>query len=232
MRTSNKNKYGTSNRALTLIELLVIVIVISMIAAVIHSGIPTRRHPPVTGIHCMSNLKQAALAFRLFAVDNGDRFPMRVSTNAGGSMEYTADQGAAFRHFLAMTNELNTPKILVCPSDNRTYATNFASLENTNVSYFVALDAVLVDPDPKRTRPPDLLLGDRHLSLDGKLTKGIVRLGTNKSVAWAVSLHPVNGETRGNVAFADGHAERITSAQFRGKLISMGDSTNRIALPQ
>jgi len=47
-------------------------------------------------INCVSNLKQIGLAARIYANDHNDMYPP---------------------DFLTMSNELNTPKILVCPSD-------------------------------------------------------------------------------------------------------------------
>lgn len=41
-------------------------------------------------ISCVNNLKQVGLSFRIWAGDNGDHFPMHVSTNAGGSQEWVA----------------------------------------------------------------------------------------------------------------------------------------------
>src|SRR5207247_9294207 len=45
---------------------------------------------------CVNNLKQIGLAFRVYALDNNDCYP------------------SALHQF---TNELSTPKILICPSD-------------------------------------------------------------------------------------------------------------------
>ncbi len=83
-------------------------------------------------INCVNNLKQDGLAFRLWEGDNGDKYPMAVSTNKNGTMEYGGD---VFHHFQVMSNELSTPKILACPADNRTAAATFAGLKNQNVSY-------------------------------------------------------------------------------------------------
>ncbi len=64
---------------------------------------------------CVNNLKQIGLAARIWATDNGDVLPP---------------------NWLAMTNELATPKILVCPGDPaRAAAQNWASLSAANVSY-------------------------------------------------------------------------------------------------
>jgi hypothetical protein len=49
-------------------------------------------------IKCVNNLKNVGLAARIWATDNGDKSQLP-------------------RDFLTMTNELGTPKILVCPSD-------------------------------------------------------------------------------------------------------------------
>ncbi len=66
-------------------------------------------------IHCISNLKQIGLAARMWANDNGDGLPS---------------------NFLTMSNELNTPKILVCPADtSRTKARTWAEFNPGNVSY-------------------------------------------------------------------------------------------------
>jgi hypothetical protein len=90
---------------------------------------------------CPNNLKQIGLAFRTWAIDNDGRFPFNVSTNAGGTMEFCArgadgfDSNAA-QHFQVMSNELSTPRILVCPKDwSRKPAAGFPSLQSSNVSY-------------------------------------------------------------------------------------------------
>src|SRR5205085_8808294 len=75
---------------------------------------------------CTNCLKQIGLAFRSWSLDNNDQFPMRVSVTNGGTMELVAS-GVVYPHFQVMSNELSTPKILLCPNDEkRSYATNFA----------------------------------------------------------------------------------------------------------
>ena len=66
-------------------------------------------------IQCVNNLKQIGLAARMWAQDHNDVYP----TN-----------------FVCMSNELNTPKILVCPADtNRVSAASFSSFTDANCSY-------------------------------------------------------------------------------------------------
>jgi Domain of unknown function (DUF4190)/GYF domain 2 len=92
-------------------------------------------------IQCMNHMKQIGLAARIWSTDNGSKFPFNVSTNAGGTLEYVM-RGSdgydvnAYRHFMAMSNELYTPMILVCPSDkSKTAALSFQYLGPGNVTY-------------------------------------------------------------------------------------------------
>lgn len=105
-------------------------------------------------ISCDNNLKQIGLAFRTWALDNGGQFPFNVSTNAGGTMEFCAtgsdgfDRNAA-RHFEVMSNELSTPRILVCPKDwSREPAAGFPSLQASNVTYRLRSGTNLNETNP------------------------------------------------------------------------------------
>jgi hypothetical protein len=104
--------------------------------------------------YCFNNLQQIGLAFRTWAIDNNGQFPFNVSTNAGGTMEYCArgadgfDSNAAL-HFQVMSNELSTPRILVCPKDqSRRPATRFPSLQASNVTYRVRSGTNLNESNP------------------------------------------------------------------------------------
>ena len=120
-------KRNKPRAAFSLLELIILVGLMAVIAMILLPALAQRgRHGRSPRIKCVNNLKNVGLAFRIFATDNGDRFPMQVSTNAGGSSEYAALPLAVFRHFQAMSNELSTPKIVVCPSDQRVEATTFA----------------------------------------------------------------------------------------------------------
>lgn len=106
-------------------------------------------------ISCVSNLKQIGLAFREWSLDNDDRFPCNVSTNAGGAMEFSAvgrdgfDRNAA-RHFQVLSNELNTPKILVCPEDKaRKPAADFVNLQAGNVTYQLRSGTNVSEANPR-----------------------------------------------------------------------------------
>ncbi len=106
-------------------------------------------------ISCMNNMKQLGLAFRIWAGDNEDQFPFNVSTSKGGTMELCERGGdgydhGAYRHFQVMSNELNTPKILVCPGDSaKQAAADFSELELWNVSYQLRTGSEVRDENPE-----------------------------------------------------------------------------------
>ena len=215
----------SSKSAFTLVELIVILaaaaILVAVLLPVLHSPQRKSQSPakqPAQLINCVSNLKQVGLAFRLWEGDNGDKYPMAVSTNKNGTMEYAGD---VFRHFQVMSNELNTPKILVCPADDRTPAASYAGLENQNVSYFVGLDA-------KETRPQMLMTGDRNVTNGIAPEHGILKLVPDQPAGWTETMH--NG--KGNVGMADGSVQQCTIPGLQQMLKKTGDSTNRIALPE
>ena len=208
-----------TNQGFTLVGLLIIIAVLAILAAMLLPALASAKRK-AQRINCVNNLKQDGLAFRLWEGDNGDKYPMAVSTNKNGTMEY-AEDGNAFRHFQVMSNELSTPKILVCPADDRTAAASFARLKNQNVSYFVGLDATEV-------RPQMLLTGDRNVTNGMAPVRSVLELRPGIPAGWTEAMH--NGQ--GNVGLSDGSVQQVSIPGLQQMLKHTGDSTNRIALPE
>jgi prepilin-type N-terminal cleavage/methylation domain-containing protein len=207
-------------RGFTLTELLVVLVLIVVLAAVLLPWLSRPRRSP-SSTHCMINLKQIGTAFRLWASDHSDKFPMSVSATNEGTLELGV-AGAVYPHFQVMSNELITPKILVCREDARSIATNFTTdFADSRISYFVGVDTAPANPR-------GLLTGDRNLTLNGQTgLGGLVALATNAPASWVTTnLH----KTLGVVGFADGSVQRVTTAQLRQALAASG-TTNRLAIP-
>lgn len=77
-------------------------------------------------IHCVSRLKCIGTAFRVFATDNGERYPLEVAgfrTNlyivpsGAGAGQVNASNAAAWQVAQSMWNQLQIPALLLCPSD-------------------------------------------------------------------------------------------------------------------
>src|SRR5689334_11717518 len=96
-------------------DLLIVVMTVAMFCGVILPSM-SRGKASNCRITCASQLRQIGLAFRMWSNDNGEKFPWRVSTNQGGTLEFS-ESGNALPHFRAISNEVNSPKVLVCSSD-------------------------------------------------------------------------------------------------------------------
>ena len=213
MKTSTQPKGG-----FTLIEVLIVVVTIALVVFVMIPML-TRSTDRRLRVGCINNLKQIGLAARIWSNDNNDEFPW-VSTNGISSRAF-ANTPRVFQHFVVMSNELNTPKVLVCPQDStRTRATGFTNLSNANLSYFIGLEANEADP-------PRLLSGDRTIT-GGIFTNGFLRLlKTNSPAGWTKELHDYGG----NIGLSDGSAFQMTAQELQQQLRKNTLPITRLAIP-
>lgn len=171
----------------TIVELLLVITILFILAALLLPALEQARSRS-RQTQCLSQLKQLGLALHSWAHEHDGRFPFQVLTNQGGSLGSFADPAA---HFRVLSNELAVPGMVWCPTDReRAKAETFATLQTTNVSYWINSAARLGETD-------FLLAGDRNLSL-------------TTPVRWTAGLH----DRKGNLLFADGHVEKSAGAQL------------------
>jgi hypothetical protein len=124
--------------------------------------------------------------------------------------------------FVVMSNELSTPKILVCPSDStRQYQTNFAMLNNNsaNLSYFICGDAA-------EAYPQMILDGDRNIGIVAVQNSPATTTnisGTKWTGAWWAWTASDMHLRVGNLGMADGSAQQATVS---GLQTALGAATN------
>ena len=229
-------------RAFTLIELLVVIAIIAILAAMLLPALAAAKRK-AQKINCVNNLKQIGIAFRIWEGDNSDKYPMAVPSLQGGAKEMASSLGNnppvnpvnVPYLYAVMSNELSTPKVVLCPSDTQVRSVGAGFVANpasagggagfnfttNNTSYFVVGDA-------SDAYPQMILAGDRNISTtttqgaasgslpiqnttQGILANGTLVNGTANYLAWtAGDMHLKTG----NLGLTDGSVASTTvSAQ-------------------
>ena len=240
-----KPKHCNTRGGFTVLELVVVVVVLAVMTGWLIPSLAAARKRAL-GIRCVSHMKQIGTAARLWSGDHNERYPYQVPVSEGGLARTNGTQLAAadaFRFFQVMSNELNVSLILRCPLDairangrksDGSFQSEWSDASFTNnlvVSYFVGCNAA-------EDQPQMLLSGDRNIygptttpdSNDGygnSPTNGsgsrVVFGSKPAKVGWTSRIH---GKI-GNVAFADGSVQQLSSAGLLQAFANSGD-TNTI----
>jgi len=75
--------------AFTFIEMLVVIAVIGLLAALLFPAI-AKAKARAQRLSCVCDLKQIGLSYRQWALDHTNAYPMAISTNFGGTLEHVA----------------------------------------------------------------------------------------------------------------------------------------------
>ncbi len=222
MKASRNNG---ENRGFSMIELLVVIAIIAILASLL-LPVLAQAKARAKRAQCVANLKQTGLAFHSFLHDHDSKFPMQVSTNVGGSLEFVRSSYLVagelyfqFHHFQALSNDLLNPSLLACPSDQaRSAAADFRALQDANISYFVGANAEYGVANA-------VLAGDRNLTNTAAGGSSLLRLQNGTQVTWTGELHAF----KGNILYADGRVDELNTPGFQ--LANLGASPVDLIMP-
>jgi type II secretory pathway pseudopilin PulG len=213
-------KGNQRSRAMTLVEVFMVVACAVVLAYII---LPWFARAKIGGRpNCATNLKQINLAFFIWGEDNNNKYPTAISVTDGGAMELIK-AGNVAGLFQVMSNELSTPRVLVCPADTeRTFVTNWNELNEAHISYFISADV------SNKTNRNLVLDGDDNLIIGGAPVKsGLLEFSSNSPIAWSDKRHKYVGI----LGFADGSVREESQSSMQQAFQGTGLATNRIAIP-
>jgi prepilin-type processing-associated H-X9-DG protein len=232
--TKLMNQLHKRIKAFTLIELAVVLGVLALFGAMVLPAM-ARARGTSSRIACADNLKQIGVAFNSWKVNHFGLYPMTVLAGAGGppgsaagqtiaasansAVVVSGSQGAAgvtYAVFGVMSNELSTPKICVCPSDERTAHSNFTMSVTGTAGSLVAQSSTIggSDPNPlyfnnfklsyflgvnaQASSPQMILAGDRNIQgwyNNSTSPANVNGYGNQNSAECAMGTNWVSGST-------------------------------------
>jgi hypothetical protein len=185
------------------------------------------------GLVCGNNLRQIGVAFQTWADSHEDKIPWLVPQAKGGtSAPGSSLMQNAWIHFLPLSNNLASPRLLACPSDNVRIASKWdqsadggfinAGYRNNALSYLVGCHGEL-------NLPSSILSTDRNMRVDnvsagcsiGFQFVAQVNARGFSVVAWTNSIHM----TLGNVLQAGGNVSEVNSVGLRS-LVAASNNDN------
>ena len=218
-----KTKSSHAPPGFTLVELAVVIILVALLSLVVLVGL-SRAGAKSQEMTCVNHLKEIGVLYRMWADGQGGGATSQARA-ANRAWEKALAEGNAgpfcWNYYGRMANESGhgDPRLLVCPSDERQPAADFASVtNNSHLSYFIG-------PGAGDSHPQSLLGGDRNVTLEAvpdaaygfspTTGQGNDVVINGSYLCWSLKMHS-RGKSpgAGNILLGDGSVQQITSAAF------------------
>jgi hypothetical protein len=180
---------------------------------------------------CVDNLRQIGLAASFWALEHQDQNPWTLPVSAGGTRPASVTKpGNAWFEFLAYSNELVSPRVLVCPADSRrvpAQASNWgdssaggygnSKFRNNATSYTIGLHSGIEAPQSTVSSDRNLRADAVGQSCSFGINGGAVVIYpafAQSLVAWTNDVHGLAG----NLLLNDGSVLQTTTPALKAYL--------------